>query len=974
MRTDHSNIVENAQSLLKELERLCPELTQNKAKKKTKSAEVKTVHSPKAIRLDVVDKLTDASYLTLSMDGYYFDATTMSSPTASSKAYTESLTDTHHDGASIIATGFAAIVMALFALASTKAANNKDLQRLYKYIRDLLSGAKNGRHATVNVYFLMLHLSMVANHTHGMTVAHMAATHAVTVAHYGVVNPIAIGVGLALAPALIHYRWLNQKRNRVLDANDELMKNLVLADHGIINPFVSLLTLPETDSAMKEAYMLALSVFNGITDGPYMFGAMMLVIGGIAGFGGLCTITAGAPVIALLVVTCVYTALTVMSSVYMERQRQKKLQRSAAEVKIEQEGLLAKSSLKLLRDSLTPNEITSGPESDQENSSKINIINAIIQKINSNLDENTLTEDESRFLNENKNTIITLIQLQKEALQKKREKLFSETGPLRESIEKNKSLLKADPTNKEDLINELKKTSAQLLEKIEEINLLDQKIQQLDKQSEFVNQLEKNIADIQDQKTQYKLKYGVSVGELKSRAELKINIEAFENDFTELCGITTESAEQKAFNEFLKAERQYLKKYHPPSVNDTNLQRRKSIVIDNHYLNNLKKSTSPSSTQIKQNPKELATKIDAVKHILKLKEAADLVPPPSLREWQLRYKTYCTEIIAFEKKLYRDFQTVFINDNGRFDRLAQINHQLEYLAKNELVNSTFGPDSSETMEPIQKISTLNAFFKIRELNKEKEAILSLNQLHRQRYIAFHKTKLLTLAKEIDDRFILNQSKKEEINRLCANVLSTPNSSSNSLQEKTEPFADSFTELKNIQEKLSKESDNQTQPVASTEKPSPTQKFIDINDKFATVLNQQRYHLENFSPGKRTNGNATFRCFRGQITGAKNSYRLMAALGILLEKFGEANKAANGHISHAIVTAVKYALLAIGYPFMAFYTWLTAKNQYDDHKNKIGARSPRLFKDLTINMKPDDLAKLEASSNDASDLALSVANR
>ena len=56
------------------------------------------------------------------------------------------------------------------------------------------------------------------------------------------------------------------------------------------------------------------------------------------------------------------------------------------------------------------------------------------------------------------------------------------------------------------------------------------------------------------------------------------------------------------------------------------------------------------------------------------------------------------------------------------------------------------------------------------------------------------------------------------------------------------------------------------------------------------------------------------------------------------------------------------LKIIAYPAIALYGYYTARNQYKANKEKIGARSPRLFPSLTINMRLSNLDNEEASND------------
>ena len=523
------------------------------------------VHSSREIILDSVDKVTDITYLWLSMRGYYFDATTMSSASDATNAYNKSLTDTSHDGEGLIITTAIFLVMLGFGLASTKWRNNKDMQKLYKYARDILSGVKNGRHAIINLYFISLHLSIIAHH----------AAH---IAHYGAVNPYAIAIGLALAPALVHYRWIDSQRNKMLDTNNETMEKLLLfteCNNTDDETYLTSYRAPKEHGPLTEAYMLALSVFNGVTDGPYMFGAMILVIGGIAGFGGLNAITCGAPVIALLVVLSIYTALTVISSVYTERQRQHKLQQSAAELKIEQKITTVQSLFNAYKKIIQPSANTDPLKTPSQNENlqeKLRLIEQMSTDLNSNQFNKIDNPELNKIVCDIQNTMSASLASQiidiKNTLNQLNESISQVANNILQLTENQINLKKESLTSKEnchtsitDYQSKITTLTAQHAELIEDATKQERLLEQLELTHKFTQNLKTNIELIYQQKEAYQKKYDMYVGELKSRSRLKIKIQRFETLYSDFCGITTESDTQIAFNNYLKAERKYLKKY-----------------------------------------------------------------------------------------------------------------------------------------------------------------------------------------------------------------------------------------------------------------------------------------------------------------------------------------------------------------------------------------------------------------------------
>lgn len=966
------------------------------------------VHSKKEIVLDAVDKGTDITYLWLSMRGYAFDATNMTSPSAASHDYLKSLTDTSHNGAELIATATVFLVMLAFAMASTKWQNKREMQKLYKYVRDVLSGVKNGRHAVVNTYFIALHLSIITHH----------AAH---IAHYAAVNPYAIAIGLLLAPALIHYRWIDSERNQMLDTNNETMEHILrFQEFGEtdINTFFASRRVIEQHSVRKEAYMMTLSVFNGITDGPYMFGALMLVIGGVAGFGGISAVTCGAPVIALLVLLSVYTALTVISSVYTERQRQRKLQQSATELKVEQETQTAQQLLDRHKENLQQKRSElKGDASDhqaqaQQIEHQLHAINTVKARLNSHNPGRTsrtilavlsfdeikslrdhITSNTTTFEGTTYATKIANLTLEDESyknieftpeeaaqflaalshLDGIKSKLTAyialfqtNDNPLRQSLIAYKTQIEKEQENRKHKISELEVKISDLIKKliilkkkprtpiyiktidqhnskilnnIDKINIIKAQIsnhsnqalkihESAIEQAQLLEEVERNIKfsesfatqidSIEQQKDDYRTKFGVKIGEIKSRSRLKIKIENFEKHYTTFCGIETESDDQTAFNEFLTAEREYFKKYKDHDSEQC-FYKSNGKIIDESFLDKKTKLLTSKQKQLEDkinnngnkipctsgfspaHPAALSAnladdhnacealkiQIKEIEHILELKKTAKLVPPPSLLEWKLRYKTYCTEILASEKKLYRDFQIAYLDDTERDEILSNIKTKLEELEKSP--------------------SILN-YFERKHLTSARDAIQLHERLIRTKNDAMHKVSLLVIA----DAILAQQSAKD---------------SKEYKQLETTVNDHCLTALK---------------------------EFEQLNNEFNSIQQAQRQHIQEFSRAKSHNFNALFRAGRGEITGVKNTYKI---LQFLIETFRSANNALNSKIA-LIINSILKALI---YPFIAAYGCYISRQQYKANQEKTVARSPRLFPGLTINTRLATQESEEASN-------------
>ncbi len=336
---------------------------------------------------DCAHQLTDASYLTLSMISYVKNCQNNVSVDSANSDYNHFIKEAVHNPQDIAILFSLLPGTLLFAILASKIFGFKDVLTTWKYSRDGASAAKNGRTAVVSTYTLITHL-----------------LHHIPAHLYHLINPIGIGVGVALIPALISYRYFNSQRDRYIESNEKIIENLAcgfilnqfsesdLTDLKKIFPsnnnnddiknlslkicaldsnknyqktefsieeqtlLENLLTANNSDEAKKllaklpqnhapkvqgsakRALMLTLSAFDAITDAPYMFNAMTLIVVSIAGIG-LSTLTMGAPVIALATILVIYTLSSLFSKAYTEIQKQKRLQKSQDEIKFERLNL-----------------------------------------------------------------------------------------------------------------------------------------------------------------------------------------------------------------------------------------------------------------------------------------------------------------------------------------------------------------------------------------------------------------------------------------------------------------------------------------------------------------------------------------------------------------------------------------------------------------------------------------------------------
>ncbi len=260
-----------------------------------------TKFSTKA-KADLIDRMTDSLYLALSMIDFGTHCANNTSDAAGGHDYNTFLED--HWSAALLTI----IFMLTIGIMASKMANIKKMQWVWPYFRDLLSGLKNGRHAFINVFFIVHAFSQSGS--------------------YHLFNPIGIAVGCVLAPALIAYRRLDYKRNDMIIYNETIIKRL--AKEQKYNPVTYHELIPKRRSDKFDLGMLFLAGFNGLTDGSYLFSCITLVIG----FGILNTVTMGTPLIVITALLTLYAVASMICKVYEEYQKQRDLSRSADEVEI----------------------------------------------------------------------------------------------------------------------------------------------------------------------------------------------------------------------------------------------------------------------------------------------------------------------------------------------------------------------------------------------------------------------------------------------------------------------------------------------------------------------------------------------------------------------------------------------------------------------------------------------------------------
>ena len=192
----------------------------------------------------------------------------------------------------------------------------------WPYFRDLLSGLKNGRHACVNISFILQHF--------------------VRMNLYHFINPIGIGVGLLLATILVAYRHMQNKRNESIDQNEMLLEQ-IKKQHLIGN---SIRNKIHSHSNMKNYLHLMYAGFDGLTDGIYLYGCLLILMG-----LGVNSILCGIPLTTTLVVISIITLISFINKLHIEYDAQNQLQLSALRCErqllkneLEQQPLLKKTT------------------------------------------------------------------------------------------------------------------------------------------------------------------------------------------------------------------------------------------------------------------------------------------------------------------------------------------------------------------------------------------------------------------------------------------------------------------------------------------------------------------------------------------------------------------------------------------------------------------------------------------------------
>ena len=169
----------------------------------------------------------------------------------------------------------------------------------WPYVRDTLSGLKNGRHAVINTSGLISHLSQGAV--------------------YHTVNPIGIGIGVLLAINLIYYRRMNKQRDSMIQANQALLQSI--CDKHLIDDSIAF-RIKKYSATQRTLHYLSAS-FHGLTDGMYLYGCLFVLIG-----LGVTTLTGGAPFIAACIAISLITLCSWVTRVEEEYQAQKELRLS----------------------------------------------------------------------------------------------------------------------------------------------------------------------------------------------------------------------------------------------------------------------------------------------------------------------------------------------------------------------------------------------------------------------------------------------------------------------------------------------------------------------------------------------------------------------------------------------------------------------------------------------------------------------
>ncbi len=241
--------------------------------------------------LVLADSILDGTYLAASMVTY--TASCMTSDLQSARSLEQSFYATNDIPVALLE-------ILLFSAYSIIASHyaNKDQQKMHwlllatvlswPYFRDFISGMKNGRHAVVDAGFLIQH----------------GAHHLI----YSLTNPVGIVIGVLLAFNLVWYRRMNNNRNLAIQYNHILTKTITSYDEI------------KRHSTCQKSLNYISSGFDGLTDGMYLFGCLFLLIG-----LGVSTLSAGAPLIAAIIVISIITISSFISKMHNEYEAQKEL-------------------------------------------------------------------------------------------------------------------------------------------------------------------------------------------------------------------------------------------------------------------------------------------------------------------------------------------------------------------------------------------------------------------------------------------------------------------------------------------------------------------------------------------------------------------------------------------------------------------------------------------------------------------------
>lgn len=171
----------------------------------------------------------------------------------------------------------------------------------YPYMRDLLSGLKNGRHALLN------------------------PTQLITTNFYGFFNPIGIALGVFLAVNLILIRRINENRKEKNKANIDLLNSPNAIETLTADQFNA-----TQYSTLDKSRNYAMVVVDAVTDGFYLYGNLVLAFA----LFGVTFSTAGIGGGVILGVALLITLSSLASKISQERKEQRKFDINALDIKI----------------------------------------------------------------------------------------------------------------------------------------------------------------------------------------------------------------------------------------------------------------------------------------------------------------------------------------------------------------------------------------------------------------------------------------------------------------------------------------------------------------------------------------------------------------------------------------------------------------------------------------------------------------